>query len=113
MFDVILNKIKDAIPESVLDRLHSATDECVIVQIEPKSYDGAVCDSLVKVMCIFKTYERALECFDKVCDALYSLPEEEGEVFDTVLENTVIKYDTATGMSRMIGDFSIFTEGME
>lgn len=113
MFDVILNKIKTAVDESVIHKLQNPTDECVVVKIEPKSYDGTVCDSLVRVVCVFKTYERTLECFDKICDALYELPEEDTEVLDVVLENTVIKYDTVTGMSRILGDFSIFTEGAE
>lgn len=113
MFDTILNKIKDAVDKSVLRKLERADEECVIVNIEPQSYDGTVCDSTVKVVCIFKTYEGALDCFDKVCDALYSLPEDDGEVIDTVLESTVIRYDTASGMTRVLGDFSVFTAGEE
>ncbi len=113
MFDVILNKIKDAVDRSVLDRLEKVNEECVIVNIEPQSYDGTVCDSTVKVVCVFKSYEASLDCFDKVCDALYSLPAEDGEVLDTVLQSTVIRYDTVSGMTRLLGEFSVFTRGEE
>ena len=50
MFDVILNKIKNAVDESVIHKLQNPTDECVVVKIEPKSYDGTALSSDFQIL---------------------------------------------------------------
>ncbi len=110
MFDTILNKIKECVDLPTSERLTSIGDESVIVKLTPKSYDGSVCVSRLEVVSVAKSYERALVCFDKICDGLDTLPSEDNDVLDVTLDSTVIKYDTVSGMTRLFGIFKCYTE---
>ena len=110
MFDVILNKIKECVSSEVSPRLGELNKESTIVKIAPQAYDRGVCTSRLEVMCIAKTYERALLSFDAICEGLDALPEEENEILEIELDSTVIKYDTVTGMTRLLGVFKTYTE---
>ena len=110
MFDVILNKIKECAQAQVLPHLDEIDKESVIVKLEPSSYDSGVCISRLELMCIAKTYERALLSFDRICQGLDALPAEAQEVLDIELKSTVIKYDTVSGMTRLLGVFDAYTE---
>lgn len=110
MFDVILNKIKECASTAVLSRAKDANEESVIVKLEPISFDAGVCNAHLEILCVAKSYERALLSFDRILEGLDALPEESGEVLDIELKSTVIKYDTVTGMTRLLGVFDAFTE---
>ncbi len=110
MFDIILNKIKECTDNRVLTRPYEVSGECVIVKLEPQAYDNGVCTSRLEILCIAKSYERALLSFDKISQGLDELSTEENEVLDIDLESTVIKYDTVSGMTRLMGVFSAYTE---
>ncbi len=110
MFDIILNKIKECVSEQVLPRPYDTRKESVIVKLEPQSYDSGVCKSKLEVLCVSKTYERALLNFDAICQGLDTLPNEENEILEIELKSTVIKYDTVTGMTRLLGVFETYTE---
>lgn len=110
MFDVILNKIKECAQAQVLSRVSELDKESVIVKLEPSSYDAGVCVSRLELVCVAKSYERALLCFDRICAGLDELPAEAGEVLDIELKSTVIKYDTVSGMTRLLGVFDAYTE---
>lgn len=110
MFDTILNKIKECVEVPVDERLKSISGESVIVRLVPKGYDGSVCVSRLEVVSIAKSYERALLCFDRICDGLDSLPSEDNDVLDVSLDSTAIKYDTVSGMTRLLGTFKCYTE---
>lgn len=110
MFDLILNKIKECVNQEILDRPKRADRECVIVKLQPQSYDEGVCLSRLEILCVGKTYEKALLDFDAICKGLDSLADEENEVLDIDLKSTVIKYDTVTGMTRLLGVFDAYTE---
>lgn len=110
MFDVIINKIKECAGTEVGDRLHTAIRDSVVVRLQPCTYDGCVCHSKLQVVCVAKTYDSALVRFDAICDGIDTLPDEEGEVLEVTLSQTVIKYDTVSGMMRIIGTFDCYTE---
>ncbi|MBO5374623.1 MAG: hypothetical protein J6A54_04160 [Clostridia bacterium] len=110
MFDVILNKIKECVSSEVSQRLSEANKESTIVKIAPQSYDRGVCLSKLEVMCVAKSYERALLSFDAICEGLEALPIEENEILEIELDSTVIKYDTVSGMTRLLGVFKAYTE---
>lgn len=110
MFDVILNKIKECVSSEVSDRLYDINGESVIVKLTPQSYDGSVCISRLQIVCVARTYERALVSFDAICQGLDSLCDEENEVLEISLESTVIKYDTVSGMTRILGELKCYTE---
>lgn len=110
MFDVILNKIKECAEAELVDRVKDTHKECVIARLEPKSYDEGVCHSRLEILCVSKTYERALLSFDSICKGFDELPDEENEILDIDLKSTVIKYDTVTGMTRLFGVFDAYTE---
>lgn len=110
MFDVILNKIKECANTPLLSRAEAVDKESVIVKLEPCSYDSGVCLSRLEVLCVAKSYERALLCFDRISEGLDALPDESGEVLEIELKSTVIKYDTVSGMTRLLGVFDAYTE---
>lgn len=110
MFELILNKIKECTSCPTSMRLEAIDKECVIVKLEPQSYDGSVCASRLEIVCVAKSYERALESFDNISTGLYELPDEENEVLEITLDSTVIKYDTVSGMTRLFGVFKVYTE---
>lgn len=110
MFDKILEKIKECSRTEVGDRIHEINKESVVVKIEPMSYDGTVCISKLELICISRTYESSLLSFDRICEGLDELPDEESEVLDITLESTAIKYDTVSGMTRLHGVFKCYTE---
>lgn len=110
MFDAIINKIKECVNSEVSDRLNDISRDSTIVKIQPQAYDEGVCTSKVDIICVAKTYESALLSFDAICDGLDSLCDEDGEVLEISLESTTIKYDTVSGMIRILGVFSCYTE---
>lgn len=112
MFDVIIDKIKECSSSEIADRPHDITKESTVVKIQPQSYDEGVCISKLDVVCISKAYETALFSFDRICQGLDELCDEDGEVLDISLSSTVIKYDTVSGMVRIIGTFDCYTEVM-
>ena len=110
MFDVILERIKQCSQAQVSDRVHDASSESVIVKLTPQSYDGSVCQSRLQIVCVSRTYERSLVSFDAICQGLDALCDEDNEVLDISLESTVIKYDTVSGMTRILGELKCYTE---
>lgn len=113
MFDIILEKIKTCVGSNVTDRIYSIDADSTVVKITPKTYDGTICKAELSVICIAKTYASALESFDKICDGVCMLPSEEGEILEINLKDTVIKYDTVSGMTRVMGIFDCYTEVMD
>lgn len=110
MFDVILDKIKECSGIEPTNRLKKLDGESVIVKIAPKSYDGSVCESSLEVVCVARDYDTVLERFDAICEGLDSLCDTDSEVLEVSLSNTAIKYDTVSGMTRIIGVFKCYTE---
>lgn len=110
MFDEIIARVKECTSGNVGDRLHDITDESTIVKIQPQGYDGCVCSSRMDIICIAKTYESALIRFDAICEGLDALCDEDNDVLDITLESTVIKYDTVSGMVRILGILKCYTE---
>lgn len=110
MFDEIIDRVRECSAGDVSDRLHDINSESTIVKIQPQSYDGCVCASKVDIICIAKAYESALIRFDAICEGLDALESEDNEVLEISLENTVIKYDTVSGMVRILGTFKCYTE---
>lgn len=110
MFDAILNKIKECAGAPVRERFKKMGEECVLVKLMPKAFDGALCESRLETVSIAKSYESALESFDRISDALTSLPSEDNDVVSIELKNVYIKYDTVSGMTRLFGVFECYTE---
>lgn len=110
MFDAILNKIKECAPSPVRERFKRVGEECVLARIMPKSFNGVLCESRLETVSIAKTYESALESFDKISDGLLELPSEDNDVVGVELKNVYIKYDTVSGMTRLFGVFECYTE---
>lgn len=110
MFDSILNKIKECASVPVKERFGKIGEDCVLVRIMPKDFDGVLCRSRLETVSIARTYESALESFDRISDALLNLPSEDNDVVSIELKNVYIKYDTVSGMTRLFGVFECYTE---
>lgn len=110
MFDAILNKIKECAEAPVRERLGKIGEECVLVKLTPKDFNGVLCESRLECISVAKSYEGALASFDKISDALLELPSEDNDVVSIELDNVYIKYDTVSGMTRLFGIFKCYTE---
>ncbi len=110
MFDKIIDRIKECTGVSVRDRLCEMDKSEVVCKISPKKYDSGICSSVLNLTCSAVTYAEALICFDKICTGLDALPMEDNEILEISLEGTVIKYDTVSGMVRLLGSFAVYTE---
>ncbi|MBQ8738736.1 MAG: hypothetical protein IJZ04_09930 [Clostridia bacterium] len=110
MFDKIIDKIRECSGLSVHDRLYDLERGEVVAKIMPKEYDSGVCASVLHLTCSGLTYAEALICFDKICTGLDALPSEDNDILEISLEGTVIKYDSVSGMVRVLGSFAVYTE---
>ena len=110
MFDAILNKIKECANAPTKVRLDKMGEECVLVKLTPKDFNGVLCESRLECISVAKTYEGALESFDRISDGLLTLSSEDNDVVSIELENVYIKYDTVSGMTRLFGVYRCYTE---